>query len=392
MSRQTSERIAAAVNPEGIAAFTQKLIQTPSLSREEKAVADLVEARMRELNYDQVHRDAMHNVVGVIKGAGHGANLMFNGHLDHAGVGSMERPFAGEVRDGAPFGCLGPVIYGRGASDMKAAVAAMVEAGGVVKGLGLPLKGDVLVTCVAREEMARGEGIKAVLDQGYRADFAVSGEATNLKVYLGHRGKAELAMTTLGKTTHGGNPAGGINAILKMTRFLRALEQDYALPRHDFLGDATWTVLDIEASPGALTPIVPDRCRAVIDRRFLPRESREDILAGFREVVGRLAASDPEFKAEVEMLKWFPAMFTPPESPVVKAMQRAREHVLGSAGEVGAWYFGVDGTFINQAGIPCVGFGPGDEHLAHTPRDVVPVDQLGPACRVYAQLIAALCA
>ncbi|MCF8034931.1 MAG: M20/M25/M40 family metallo-hydrolase [Desulfarculaceae bacterium] len=383
--------IAQAVDSGQLTAFVQKLIKTPSLSREEAGVADLVEARMRELDYDQVHRDALHNVVGVIRGSGGGASLMFNGHIDHAGVGSMERPFSGEVIDGAPYGSPGPAIYGRGATDMKAAVACMVEAGGVVKALGLPLRGDVVVTCVAREEMARGEGIKAVLDQGFSADFAVSGEATNLNVYLGHRGKAELAVTTLGKTTHGGNPAGGVNAILKMTKFLRALEQDYPMPGHDFLGDATWTVLDIEASPGALTPIVPDRCRAVLDRRFLPRESRERIVASFQSVLDGLSAQDPEFRAELELMKWFPAMYTPPESPVVGAMLRAREQVLGSPGQMGAWYFGVDGTFINQAGIPCVGFGPGDEHRAHTPQDLVPVDQLAPACQVYAQIIAELC-
>ena len=90
-----------------------------------------------------------------------------------------------------------------------------------------------------------------------------------------------------------------------------------------------------------------------------------------QEFIERLALpQDPEFKAEVELLKWFPAMFTPPESPVVHG------HAARSRGgcwalrpsQVGAWYFGVDGTFINQAGIPCVGFGPGDEHLAHTPQ------------------------
>lgn len=383
--------IAAAVDGESIAEFTRRLIQTPSLSREEQAVADLVEARMRELGYDQVHRDQMHNVVGVLEGSGGGPSLMFNGHLDHAGVGDMQRPFAGQVVDGAPYGYSGPVIYGRGASDMKAGVAAIVEAGGVVKRLGLPLKGRVVVTCVVREEMARGEGMKAVLQAGFTADFAVNAEATNLRVYVGHRGKAELAVTTLGKTTHAANPAGGVNAILKMTHLLAALEQSYPLPGHPFLGDATWTVLDIQSWPGALSPIVPDRCRAVIDRRFLPGESREELLAGFQARVDELAESDPEFQAEVELLKWFPAMYTPPENPVVQAMLRARAKVLGQEGEVGSWYFGVDGTFLNQAGIPCVGFGPGDEYLAHTPHDVVPLDHLAPACQAYVQLIADMC-
>ncbi|MEW5912577.1 MAG: M20/M25/M40 family metallo-hydrolase [Thermodesulfobacteriota bacterium] len=382
---------AAAVDPAQIVAFAQKLIQTPSLSQEEQAVADLVERRMRELGYDEVHRDQMHNVVGVLRGSGKGVSLMLNGHLDHAGVGEMPQPFSGAQVDGAEFGFQGPVLYGRGASDMKGGLAAMVQAGGEVKRQGLALKGDVLVTCVAREEMARGEGVKAVLAQGWRADYALSGEATNLKVYLGHRGKAELKVTTFGQTTHGGNPAGGVNAILKMTRLLAALEQGYPLPRHRFLGDATWTVLDIEASPGALTPIVPDRCRAVIDRRFLPEESQADVLAGLKAVIAELALADPAFRAEVELLKWFPALFTPPESPVVQAMLAARRQVLGDEGQVGSWYFGVDGTFLSEAGIPCVGFGPGDEYLAHTPRDVVPVAHLAPASQAYLQLIADLC-
>jgi putative selenium metabolism hydrolase len=381
----------AALDTARLEDFTSRLIRTPSPSTQEEAVAVVLAEEMRDLGYDEVWTDSLHNVVGALRGSGEGPCLMFNGHIDHADVGSMSEPFSGREMDGDRFGIPGRVIYGRGASDMKSGVAAMVQAGGLVKKLGIPLKGDVLVTCVAREEMARGEGIKALLDSGLRADFAVSGEATNLGVYLGHRGKAEFLLTTLGKTSHGGNPAGGINAILKMNRLLSRLEQSYPLPDHDFLGKATWTVLDINASPGALTPIVPDRCQAIIDRRFLPEETRESLLQGFREVMDQLAAEDPEFKGQVELIKWFPAMYTPPETPVVAAMLRAREKVLGPLERPGSWYFGVDGTFLNEAGIPCVGFGPADEYRAHTPHDVVPKGDLAPACQVYAQLIVDMC-
>jgi putative selenium metabolism hydrolase len=382
--------IADAIDAGRLISFTKELIRTPSLSKEEKEISRIIQAEMIRLDYDVVFSDELHNVVGIIKGGG-GPSLMFNGHIDHAGVGRMPDPFSAKELDGDEFGHEGPVIYGRGASDMKAAVAAMVQAGGVVKRLGVPLAGDLIVTCVVREEMARGEGIKALLDAGVRADFAVSGEASGLEVYLGHRGKTEIAVTTLGQTTHAANPAGGVNAILKMNSFLNALQEDYPLPSHDFLGDATWTVLDIEASPGALTPIVPDRCRAVFDRRFLPQETREELLAGFQDVIDRLSAADPEFKAEMEMLKWFPAMFTEPENPVVQAALKARSKVLGGEGQVGSWYFGVDGTFLNEAGIPCVGFGPGNEFLAHTPEDVVPIEHLAPACQVYVQMALDMC-
>ena len=381
----------AGLSSKKIKAFCQRLIQTPSLSLEEAAISQVIRDEMANLGYDEIFVDALHNTVGIIKGKGDGPCIMFNGHIDHAGVGEMVEPFSGKEIDGAPFGHDGPVIYGRGASDMKAAIAAMVHAGAAVKASGRELSGDILVTCVSREEMARGEGIRYLLENGLRADAAVSGEATGLKVYLGHRGKFEARVSVRGRTSHGGCPQGGINAIFKMSRFLDALQTRYPLPDHPFLGRATVTVLDICASPGALTPIVPDRCEVVIDRRFLPRENQDELLDGFRRLFAKIRADDPEFDAEVAPLKWFPAMATEPDEPVVRAMMAAREKVLGTAGPLGAWYFGVDGTFINEAGIPCVGLGPGNEYLAHTPKDVVPVSHLIDAARIYATLMVDFC-
>ena len=372
-------------------AFTKKLIQTPSLSLEEEAISLIIQKEMKELGYDEVRVDELDNVVGVLKGRGSGPTLMLNGHMDHAGVGEMEEPFSGKEIDGQPFGHEGPVIYGRGAVDMKGALASMIYAGGTIKRMGLPLLGDVLVTCVVREEMARGEGILHLLESGWKADYAISGEPSGLTVRIGHRGKMELKVTTKGRTSHAGFPRGGINAVLKMNKFINALQEKYPLPEHPFLGKADCTVIDIKASPGALTPIVPDRCELTIDRRFFPEESEEELLGGFRVILEELQRHDPDFRFEIETLKWFPSMFTDPESPIVRAMLKAKEKVMGDAGEVSAWYFGVDGTFINQAGIPCVGFGPGNEYLAHTPRDVVPVDHVITACQVYTQMISDLC-
>jgi putative selenium metabolism hydrolase len=373
-------------------AFTKKLIQTPSLSMEEAVISGIIHQEMTELGYDEVHKDSLGNVVGVLKGNGSGPTLMLNGHMDHAGVGQMADAFSGEELDGEPFGHAGPVIYGRGAVDMKGALGSMVYAGATIKQMGLPLRGDVLVTCVVREEMARGEGILHLLDNGWKADFAVSGEPSGLTVRVGHRGKMELKVTTRGRTSHAGFPQGGINAIIKMNNFINALQANYPLPEHPFLGKADCTPLDITASPGALSPIVPDRCELTIDRRFLPEESEAELLGGFRVILEELQNHDPEFQFDLETLKWFPSMFTDPASPIVRAMSKAREEVMGEAGTVTAWYFGVDGTFINQAGIPCVGFGPGNEFLAHTPKDVVPVDHVITASQVYAQLISDLCA
>lgn len=372
--------------------FTQRLIQTPSLSQQEEHIAKVVAKEMKKLNYDEVWIDEKNNVVGKIKGLGGGPTLLFNGHIDHAGIGEMEEPFSGKIMDGTKFGYKGKVIYGRGASDMKAGVAAMVYAAGAVKNARKNLRGDVLVTAVVMEEMAYGEGIKYLLEQkGITADFAVSGEATNLNVYIGHRGKIEFKITTKGKTAHGGYPQAGINAILFMNKFINAVQQKYPLPTHPFLGDATYTFIDIAASPGRLTPIVPDRCELIFDRRFFPEETVEMLAEDLWKIIRELKAGEPKFDAEVELVKCFPAMLTDPEEKIVRAMKEARKKIMGSEGEIGAWYFGVDGTFLNIAGIPCVGFGPADEHFAHTPDDHVPVEHIGTAAKVYTQLILDLC-
>lgn len=372
--------------------FTQRLIQTPSLSQQEEAIAKVVAEEMKKLNYDEVYIDEKNNVVGKIKGTGGGPTLLFNGHIDHAGVGEMEDPFSGKIIDGNRFDCESKVIYGRGASDMKAGIAAMVYAAGAVKNAHPPLKGDVLVTAVVMEEMAYGEGIKHLLDQkGIKADFAVSGEATNLNVYVGHRGKIEFKITTKGKTAHGGYPRAGINAIFLMNKFINALQEKYTLPSHPFLGDATYTLIDIAASPGRLTPIVPDRCELIVDRRFFPHETVEMLAEDFWKIIRELKSQDNRFDADVELVKCFPAMLTDPKEKIVSAMKEARRKVMGDEGGIGSWYFGVDGTFLNIAGIPCVGFGPADEHFAHTPDDHVPVDHLATAAKVYMHLILDLC-
>ena len=276
---------------------------------------------------------------------------------------------------------------------MKAGVAAMVHSGAAAaRRLGLPQRGELVVTCVAREEIAQGEGIGHLLKNGLTADFAVSGEATGLKVYLGHRGKFEMRLTTKGRTSHGGFPQGGVNAIYKMNKVLNALQQDYELPEHPVLGQATVTVLDINASPGALSPIVPDRCNLIVDRRFLPEETQDGLLAGFQALLEAIQDQDPEFQAGLEPLKWFPAMLTEPDEPVVQAMLRARETVMGQAGEPRQLVLRSGRHLFEPGRNPLRGLWAGQRvFLAHTPRDVVPVDQVITACKVYAALIADLC-
>ena len=370
-------------------AFTRKLLRIPSPSGQEKEIAGVAAAEMKAAGFEWVRIDPLFNVTGVIKGKNPHFRLMLNGHLDHAEAGSMKDPYSGKIveRQGRK------VIWGRGACDMKGAVAAMIFAGKAVRDSGVKLRNSAILTAVSLEEAGRGEGIKRLLGkEKIRADMAISGEATNLQINLGHRGKLEFDVLAKGRTTHGSTPSLGINAIFQMKKFIEKLETAYPLPVDPFFGPCTVTAIDISASPGRLTPIVPDRCNLVVDRRYLPSESAESVKRELEGLIGQVRTEDPRFEAEVTLAKNFPPYYCRPEEEVVKVLQEARRKVIGEEGKFGAWRFGVDGSFIHRAGIPCAGFGPGNEDLAHTPEDYIPVDDLIGAAKVYAQALVDACA
>jgi putative selenium metabolism hydrolase len=376
------------IDEKKLISFARKLLQIPSPSGREKEIAKVVAAEMKAAGFERVKVDGLWNVVGVIKGKSPHFRLMLNGHIDHAEAGSMKNPYSGKImeREGRK------VIWGRGACDMKGAVAGMIFAGKAVKDSGVKLKTSTIVTAVSLEEAGRGEGIKRLLEkEKIKADMAISGEATNLQVNLGHRGKLEFDVLVKGKTTHGSTPSLGINAIFQMQKFIDKLEKDYRLPVDPFFGSCTVTAIDISASPGRLTPIVPDRCNLVVDRRYLPSESAESVKGELEALLAQVKKEDPRFEAEVSLAKNFPPYYCNPEEEVVKLLQGARRKVLGEEGKFQAWRFGVDGSFIHRAGIPCAGFGPGNEDLAHTPEDYIPVDDIIQAAKVYAQTILDAC-
>ncbi|MCF8127634.1 MAG: M20/M25/M40 family metallo-hydrolase [Deltaproteobacteria bacterium] len=381
------------IDEDGLMAFTQKLIRTPSLSLQEKDAANLVAEKMHEIGFDAVEIDPIHNVTGTLYGDDPEPELIFNGHLDHVPPGDMPDPYSGKIADGSKYGVKGRVIEGRGACDMKGALASMIYGAKALVDSGVRLKKSFVMTAVVREEMAKGEGILRLLEQeGLKGKMAVSGEATRLQTHLGHRGKLEFTIGVKGKTAHASNPSRGINAIYKMCDLIGDIRRNYRLSSHPMLGDCTFTVIDIVSKPGRLGPITPDWCEIALDRRYLPDETAVSVQKEIQGFIDDRSKNDPDFKAMVELVKDFPPLYCPEDEPVVKIIQEARGSVLGEKGELSTWKFGVDGTFIQRAGIPCAGFGPGDERFAHTPEDHVPIADLIASCDVYAEIIRSACA
>jgi putative selenium metabolism hydrolase len=358
--------------------FAQELVSTPSLPGEERAVSELVAGKLSQLGYRDVSVDEVGNVVGYF-GAG-APRLMFNGHLDHVPPAGMEDPYGAALVDGE--------LHGRGSLDMKAAVAAAAYAVTLVD---RRLGGSYVFTADVREEVDGPEGIQALLGRGLSADYGVSGEATSLDIALGHRGKVQFDVTVVGRSSHAATPGEGANAVFLAVPFLLALEREAKrLPSDPLLGPATLTVTGISSAPAGGVAVVPARCTIRVDRRYVRDETPEACRAAIEDLVARVAA-EHDTRATVELVNVYPLMATSPDEPIVAAARAAVEAATGRRPALKAWRFGVNATFMNAAGIPSVGLGPGDERLAHTPDERVPVAQVLQACRAYALLIERLC-
>ncbi len=388
----TAIKEASARAADDVTSFLQKLVQTPSVSGQEGGVVDLIIKEMEKLGYDEVFRDEMGNVAGIIKGSGKGENIMFNGHMDQVDAGRLEtwehEPYGGAVDGG--------YLYGRGACDMKGAIAAQVYAAALVKKLGLPHRGDIIVTGVVQEEPAECVGMAYLCDvafarKGIKFDFVVLGEPSDLKISLGHKGRVELEVTTIGRTSHGSAPWRGINAVYKMLPVVARVQAlDATLPSHELLGKSTISLTIISCSPGRLS-VIPDLCTVSLDRRFSPGETPEQAVAQIEGIIKEIGKNDAEFKGsakirEVEEVsytgmrtlakKLMTTWLTPKENPdVAKACQALRE--LGQEIKFTFWDFGTDGSHTaGKMGITTIGYGPGEEGLAHTPKERISLDSL----------------
>lgn len=380
------------VDEDALVEFTKRLIRTPSLSGQEEAVASLIRKEMKTVGFNQVLEDEVHNVLGLVEGSGPGPTLLFLAHSDHAEVGGMDDPFAAKEIAGHHFDSEGRVIHGRGACDMKGALAAMVYAVDAVKRSHVPLNGRVLVLAFTREEEGKGEGLEyAVNHWDLAADMAISGEATNLEVHIGHRGSMQFKITARGRSCHSSDPSRGINAIDQMNKVLTELQSSYTMPVDPALGEATFTVLDIRAEPGSRTPVVPDLCEIILDRRYFPNETREAIETELWELIGRARETEPGLEAGVELHKDSRPYVCDPEEEVVQLLRESRQAVLAGSSELGFWKFGIDIFAVEDRGIPCAGLGPGQEAYAHTPQDHVAVSDLVAAAQIYATAIRGLC-
>ncbi|NUR77359.1 MAG: M20/M25/M40 family metallo-hydrolase [Thermoleophilia bacterium] len=310
--------------------------------------------------------DGRPSVIGVARGTGGGRSLLLNAHLDTVGTEAMQSPFEARFEDGR--------LYGRGAYDMKGALAAALLA--VVDARALRLAGDVIVTAVADEELA-SIGTEAVLAQ-VDADAAIVCEPTELQVAVAHRGFAGFEVETRGVAAHGSRPDLGVDAIAKMGHALVALEaldgELQAGGRHPLLGSGSLHASLIEG--GQELSSYPERCRVTGERRTLPGETPAAVEAELRAAVG---------DAEVRLLVSREPFELDESHELVQTVAAA----AGTTGVVGLPFW-TDAALIAAAGIPTLLFGPAGEG-AHAAVEWVDVSSLQRCREVYVAVAAALC-
>jgi acetylornithine deacetylase len=308
--------------------------------------------------------------------------LMFNGHLDVVGVeGMVHAPFDAQTRDGR--------MYGRGSTDMKGGVAAMCAA--AVRAADAGISRDILIAAVADEEF-ESLGTNELLRRGVRARAAIVTEPTRLAIAPAHRGFAWIEVVVSGRAAHGSRYDVGIDAIRHAGLLLAELdaydERDLVLRTHPLLGHASLHASLISGGIGMST--YPDRCVLHLERRTVPGERVESVVAEIEDACARVRARRATFEAEVIRRFSQNPSDVAVDAPIVRSLGAAlTEAGLPTPVEgLSAW---TDAALLNEAGVPAICFGPGDIALAHAAEEWVVEEEIERAADVLARLAGQWC-
>jgi succinyl-diaminopimelate desuccinylase len=410
---QPIERVLSEVDhaADEIVEFTADLVRIPTVNppgEEYEACArflgDYLERRSFAVEYIAAEGRAEHtarhprlNVIGSRRG-GAGPVVHLNGHIDVVppGEGWTVDPFGGLVREGK--------IFGRGACDMKAGIAASVFAAEAIERAGVTLPGTVEISGTVDEESGGFAGVAYLAEAGRikagRTDFVIIPEPLNVdRICIGHRGVYWFEVTARGRIGHGSMPFLGVSAIDGMGRLLQSV-RDVLMPalasRRTAVPvvppgarQATINVNGIDGGQpidGIQTPCVADLCRAVFDRRFLIEEGFDKAKQEIAELVARVAGQAHGVRFDVRDLMVVHPTKTPDDSPVIASLDRSIRSVLGRPAELIASPGTYDHKHVARiAGVPhCVAYGPGELEQAHQPDEYCRIEDLVNATKVIA--------
>jgi len=373
--------------------FMREICAIPSMDSQLKDVGERIASEMQALRFDEVRFDRMGNILGRI-GSGPRV-LVYDSHIDTVGIGDPQAwgwdPFQGKVENG--------ILYARGACDEKGSTPGMVYGLAIARDLGL-LEGWTVYYFGNMEEWCDGIAPNTFVevDPKVRPDFVVIGEPTRMQVYRGHKGRIELKVTAKGRSAHAASNHLGDNAIYKLLPVIAGIRDlEPQLGDHPFLGHGKVTVSDMRVSTPSINA-VPDEATIFIDRRMTFGETKEQAVEQIKALippqyresvrVEELFYDEPSYTGFVFPVdKYFPAWALDENHPLVRAGQTARRLSGLPDAPSGKWDFSTNGIYwAGKAGIPSIGFGPGDERVAHSVEECVSLDDVVKAAEFYSLL------
>lgn len=365
-----------------------KLVKIKSLSLGEKDVQLELKRQMEEAGFDEVQIDGLGNVIGRI---GNGKKILaIDGHMDTVDMGNMENwdfdPLGGEIKDG--------FVHGRGTVDQEGGPAAFVTTGRILKELGFDKDLTIYFVGSVMEEDCDGLCWKYIVEEDkIKPDFVISTEPTNLNIYRGHRGRMEMHVHFYGVSSHGSAPERGKNAIYMASKTALEIEKlNERLKFDEFLGKGTVTISEMVTGSPSLCA-VSDYARIHLDRRLTWGETKESAVAEIEELIKGMNAKVEVLEyletaytgLEYGMEKYYPTWKIPVEDKIIQTGVKSFKGLFNKDVKIDKWTFSTNGIMTNGVyGIPTIGFGPGNEVLAHAPNEKVAIDDLVVSAAFYA--------
>ncbi len=379
-----------------IVGLARRIIQTPSPSGQEGEIVQLIASEMQAAGFAKEWTDPFGNVIGQV---GDGpVKIAIDAHIDTVEPGNRDLwerdPYSGDTD--------GTWLYGRGASDQKAAMAAMIYGMKIMGELGALDDFTVYVVGSVLEEDCDGLCWRYIIEEsGLRPDFVLITEPTEMRVNRGQRGRIEVRLRVAGRSAHASSPELGDNAVYKMARVVAELERlNERLPVRPVLGKGTIAVTEISSQSPSLNA-VPDVCEVHLDRRLTVGESKDQVFreledalrrAGIAGTVRELVFDEPSYTGlRYPTEKYFPVWLEAEDALITRAAAKTYRRVFGRDPEIAHWNFSTNGTVTAGVyNIPTVGFGPGAEALAHAPNERVKIEDLVFSAAFYAAFPATL--
>lgn len=379
------------VDRDRLVARLQELVRAPSENPpgEEADAAAVAERQCRDLDLDVSLHEAEPNRPSVVArwNGGNGRTVGFCSHIDVVPAGDPGLwdvdPYAGEVVEGR--------LHGRGSGDAKGPCAAALEAVAALKEAGFAFDGALELALVADEEAAGFKGAGYLADEGIvRPDVVIVGEPTSLRVVRAQRGVCWFRIITKGRAGHGSAPERSVNAVRHMTEIVAHLEETLPDIDHPVVGGPSIGVGTIRG--GEKVNVVPASCIAEIDRRSVPPETKESVIASVEQAVELARRRFPDIDARVELPFYGDPFEVSESSEIVTIVRAAAEEATGRPATIMGFRGASDARFFSERGADVVVWGPGDITLAHTARESIELDELVEGAVGYALAFARLLA